>query len=94
MDGRLEVLKWLHNTGCTCFAAAAGGNLEVLNWLHSTGCPWGSAMCAGGAMGGHLAPPHWAREHRCPWDKDTVRAHAAHGGHVDMLRCLDEQGAP
>jgi hypothetical protein len=39
----------------------------------------------------------WAREHRehhCPWDQDIVRAQAAHGGHVDMLRWLDEQGGP
>ena len=51
--GHLEVLKWLHSTGCpldyaTCYAAAEGGHLAVLQWLHSQGCPWGSTnVCWG-----------------------------------------------
>ena len=43
-------------------------------------------------MGGHLATLQLAREHHCPWDIDQVRTHAARGGHVDMVRWLDEQG--
>ena len=43
--GNLEVLKWLHNTGCpwdswTCAAAAYGGHLDVLQWAREHGCPW------------------------------------------------------
>jgi len=36
----------------------------------------------------------WARELDCPWVKVAVRAQAARGGHVDMLRWLHEQGGP
>jgi len=97
--GYLEVLTWLHNQGCplvasTCDAAAEGGHLEVLTWLHNTGCPWDSATCGGAAAGGHLSTLQWAREHHCPWGKSHVRACAARGGHVDMVRWLDEQGGP
>jgi hypothetical protein len=45
-------------------------------------------------MGGHLATLRWAREHHCPWNEGTIRANAALGGNVDMLRWLDEQGVP
>jgi hypothetical protein len=99
--GHLEVLKWMRNQGCpwdvsTCYAAAAGGHLLVLQWLHNSGCPWDSTTCAVAAVGGHLATLQLAREHGCPWDEEHVRscAKAAHGGNVDMLRWLDEQGVP
>ena len=46
-------------------------------------------------MCGHLATLQWAWQHHCPWDKGTVRAIAARGGHVDMLRWLDDEpGGP
>jgi len=34
----------------------------------------------------------WARAHGCPWIEAYVRARAAAGGYMDMLRWLDEQG--
>jgi hypothetical protein len=47
--GYLEVLKWLHITGCpwdsgTCSAAAKGGYLEML-WARAHGCPWSKQDC-------------------------------------------------
>ena len=66
--GHLEVLQWLHNTGCPwnermaspCYFAAEGGHLEVLKWLHDTGCPRDTARCAAAAAkGGHLEVLKW-----------------------------------
>jgi hypothetical protein len=65
--GHLEVLQWLHYTGCpwdrrTCRAAAEGGHLEALKWLRNTGCPWDSGDCAAAAAGGgHLEMLKWLR---------------------------------
>ena len=66
----------------------------MLQWLHNHGCPWDSETCRAAAIGGHLAMLQWARERHCPWDKGNVRAPAAHGGHVDIVSWLDEQGVP
>ena len=64
----------------------------MLKRLHNNGCPWDTETCYAAAEGGHLATLQWAREHHCPWNEDIVRTFAAHYGHVDMLRWLDEQG--
>jgi hypothetical protein len=96
--GDLEVLKWLHNTGCpcdsaTCRAAAGGGYLEVLKWLHHQGCPWDAATCYAAATGGHLEVLKWLHNTGCPWDSETCYA-AATFGHLEMLKWLRNQGCP
>jgi hypothetical protein len=96
-SGHLEVLKWLHNTGCpwdssTCSAAARGGHLELLQWLHNQGCPWAEwnvFRCRYGRAPGDAAVGAGAP---MPWNEGAVRANAAHCGHVDILRWMDEQG--
>ena len=95
--GHLEVLKWLHNTGCpwneSCYAAAAGGHLEVVNWLHSTGCTWNEWTCYAAAAGGHLEVVKWLHNAGCPWDSATCGA-AASGGHLATLQWTREHGCP
>ena len=96
--GNLEVLEWLHNTGCpwvdeiTC-AAATGGHLKVLKWLHNHGCPWDRWTCAYAAGSGHLRMLQWARQHNCPWTWATP-AFAAEGGHLAVLQWAREHGCP
>jgi hypothetical protein len=75
-DGHLEVLKWLHSTGCpwdssTCDAAAVGGSLGMLSWLHKMGCPSNAATCCAAACGGHLEVLKWLHNTGCPWDSRT-----------------------
>ena len=96
--GHLEVLQWLHSTGCpfdtvTCAAAAAGGHLKVLKWLHSTGCPWDSETSYCAAAGGYLEVLKWLHNTRCLWDEDTCFA-AAEGGHLEALKWLHNTGCP
>jgi hypothetical protein len=78
--GHLEVLQWLHNTGCprdrrSDYAAAAGGHLEVLQWLRITGRPWNSStwgLCAEvAAKGGYLEVLKWL--HGNGWVTAVVR---------------------
>jgi hypothetical protein len=97
--GHLEVLKWLHYTGCprypdTCAEAALGGHLEVLKWLHSTGCPWTTGTFSAAAFGGHLEVLNWLHRSGCPcWDGITCCA-AARGGHLEALKWLHNAGCP
>jgi hypothetical protein len=96
--GNLEVMKWLHNTGCpwdarTCAWAAWHGNLTVLRWARAHHCPWASTTCNYAAEGGHLAVLQWAREHHCPWDSH-VCSYAARAGHLVVLQWLREHNCP
>ena len=93
--GHLEVLKWLHNTGCpcdtyTCRAAASGGYLEVLNWLHNQGCPWDEwNVCHAAAAGGNLEVLTWLHNSGCAWGSATCTG-AACGGHLTTLQWARE----
>jgi hypothetical protein len=96
--GHLEVLKWLHSTGCpfdttTCCAAATGGHLKVLKWPHDTGCPWDSLTCRAAAAGGYLEVLKWLHSTGCRFDTATCAA-AAFGGHLELLKWLRSTGCP
>jgi hypothetical protein len=62
--GHLEVMKWLHSTGCpwnaaTCAdEAAMGGHMAMLQWLHNTGWTWDS-------MKTFVTPPRVVGTWRC-----------------------------
>ena len=96
--GHLEVLKWLHNTGCpigtiTCRAAAEGGQLEVLKWLHSTGCPLDSNTSYAAAEWEHLELLKWLHNTGCSWDSTTCTV-AAIRGHLATLQWAREHHCP
>jgi hypothetical protein len=42
------------------------------------------------ADGGHLGVLVWARVHGCEWVEDAVRELAEIGGHLEILRWLDD----
>ena len=95
--GHLEVLKLLHNTGCslgwsTSCSAAEGGHLAILKWLHSIGCPLAESTCAA-ARAGYLEVLKWLHNNGCPWDEDTC-SWAAEGGHLAMLQWARERHCP
>ena len=75
--GHLEVLTWLHGTGCpwdemTCRAAAARGHLDVVKWLHNTGCPWGSYTCDARRVGRAFGCVEMAAQYRVPVGRADV----------------------
>jgi hypothetical protein len=87
--GNLEVLEWLHNTGCpsgnalTMDVAAFGGHLEVVKWLHYHGCPWNN----------------WSNPAEHSMEQEEIGVYdvfdsAVYGGHVEVLRWAREHGAP
>jgi hypothetical protein len=77
-----------------CLAAEAG-HLEVLKWAREHHCPWDefTCTCESAASNGHLETLQWVREHHCPWDSGT-RAAAVAAGQSEVIRWLDENGAP
>ena len=71
-QGRLDVVKWLHenrNEGCTTDAmdhAASNGYLDVVKSLHENrkeGCTEWAMNWA--AENGHFGVVHWLRENNC-----------------------------
>ena len=94
--GNMEVLEWLHDTGCPLGGvqtmcsqtmgahAAAAGQLEVVKWLHFRGCPWRSAPSSRPA----IVLLYQAGD----YSFSTCYA-AASSGHLDVLRWERAHGA-
>jgi hypothetical protein len=76
--GRFEIIKYLHEIGCTweartCALAAEGrfenlvrGYLEILKWLRDHGCPWDSGTCESANHYKHWDCLKYAIENECP----------------------------
>ena len=100
--GHLEVLMWLHSTGCTwdastCAAAAGIGRLDVLRWARDHGCPWNLSMCTCAAQAGQLEVLQWVRENDADgeaWDEKYVRRYAAGPRKQEVLTWLVELSGP
>jgi hypothetical protein len=86
----LEILKWLHEQGCSigkaniCSDAARNGNLEMLKWARENECPWDEKTCTSAARSGHLDILKWARKNECPWSAWTCSQAASCFG----IRCF------
>jgi len=97
-QGRLDMLEWLREKGCswsagTCGAAAAEGHVEIVKWLREKGCPCAEVACAGAAKNGNLGLLIWLREQGCPWDKETCEKAVA-AGQFEVLKWAREHGCP
>ncbi|AGO82216.1 Ankyrin repeat domain containing protein [Pandoravirus dulcis] len=95
--GRLDVLRYAHENGCTwhwavCAAAEEYGRVECLRYANGTGCHW-SGHCDDAASNGHTDVLRYAREQGLQ-GHDVVCRFAALGGHVDTLRYACENGWP
>jgi len=74
----------------TCAAAAEGGHLEMFEWLREHGCEQNQATCAYFAFSGHLDMLKWEMTR----DDEETRECAILSGDPEVLRWLDEHGAP
>ncbi|WBR14780.1 Ankyrin repeat protein [Pandoravirus kuranda] len=97
--GRIDVLVWLRDHGCTgsnpwAFAdAAESGCVAVLDWLHAHCQPWDAEACAYVAGCGQLAALKHMRAGGCPWD-GRVYVEAATWNHPDVLVWAHANGCP
>ena len=69
-DGKLDVLKWGHDSGYdlkhrldedAIAGAALNGHLEVVQYLMTIGISWYGGTCTNAAKNGHLELLKWAR---------------------------------
>jgi len=76
-NGRLEVLRWLHEEckekwdAYTANAAAANGHLPCLQYAVGAGCEWDEAVCHSAAIYGYSHVLRWARANGAPWRPHT-----------------------
>ena len=99
-SGRLEVLKYLHESGTPgggshgyliMDLAARKGHLDVLRWQHANrqeGCSKDAMNCAAG--NGHLDVVQWLHENRGEGCTTSAMDHAAHNGHLVVVKWLHE----
>jgi len=104
-NGHLHVLQWLVANGYMMpryigLDAAAGGHLCVLQWLH-TNDEMNYCACPNAAEHGHLHILQWAKSVCICFDRaipDSVKIYtctaAAHGGQLNTLQWLVENGYP
>lgn len=107
-NGQLETLAWLHEhrpRGETwnydvCDAASEGGHLACLQYAYGKGYPKSTHGLNMAALGGHYECVEFclAENAKAPVGWDPTRSHAAEyaakGGHIDILRLLQEHGVP
>ena len=107
-NGQLETLTWLHDhrpRGETwnydvCDAAAEKGHLACLQYVFDKGFPFSSQGLNAAALGGHYECVKFLLDQnaKAPVGWDPTRSHAADyaakGGHIDILRLLQEHGVP
>ncbi|RLN95524.1 hypothetical protein BBJ28_00021025 [Nothophytophthora sp. Chile5] len=93
--GRLDLVRWLHETrseGCSKAAmdgAAANGHLTVMRWLHehrTEGCSPDAMNSA--AANGHLEVTKWLKR-RYQWSSDALTAAAKSGADEVVTWFLD-----
>lgn len=97
VGGHLEVLRWVLDNGCdfyphTLYHVAKCGHLHVLNYAHETS--WSLSkdeIFDGGVEGGHTGVFLWALRIFGPPNYYNLRRAAATGGHIDMLRLVEEK---
>lgn len=77
--GKLEILRWMHENGCSCSRdtfdyAMKSRNLEVLNWLRDTGCPWGESLLCSAVCSGDLHVLEWISKNGFVFEDTTLYA--------------------
>jgi hypothetical protein len=94
----IELMAWaLQQPGTTLnadvmMAAASKGELLMCQYLHTRQCPWDTSSTAEAAHGDHVDLLRWLVDSGCPWDEHYCCWLAAHGGSVEMLKDLQQQG--
>ncbi len=95
--GSLHDLKALREHGApwddmTTMAAVKSGKLEILQYALKKGCPAHPLLCSKAAITGRLHILAWAHESAgLPIGQNTL-AHAALGGHIDIMDWLFARG--
>lgn len=96
--GNLETIKWLINNNCewnswTAAYAALNGHLHILLWLdQNTKIQWNRWLEWGSGI---LYNGNWSWLH--DWDlldNFSVSTYAVLGGHLDILKWLNNHGSP
>jgi hypothetical protein len=105
--GDVATLRWAHaggllrdGEGLLLHLAAERGHMPVVRLLvEEARLPMpsrpsiASNPCERAAAAGDLPLLQYLRAHRCPWS-ETAACAAAAGGHLNVLRWMDEQGGP
>ena len=98
-NGYLDVLKYLHEIGCSwnkyaCRTAAENGHLDVLKYLHENGCPWTHEVYLYAARSGYIDILEYALKNKCPIYKynDSMCLWASQGGHLHVIKWAIENG--
>jgi hypothetical protein len=74
--------------------AAQGGNIELMAWvLQQSGTQLDADVMMAAASKGRLLMCQYLHTRQCPWDTRSAED-AAHGGHVDLLTWLVDNGCP
>jgi len=94
--GCLEILKYLHESGCpwdsiACVLAAGTGKIDVLKYLHENGRPWNEYECMYAAMNDQIECLKYLHENGCKWDQYTCLQAAIHNS-IESLKYLIENG--
>jgi hypothetical protein len=95
--GSIEMLKWVHESGCNfdkaiCDSAVyGGGHIHVLEFLSAHGFELTADVSTAAVNTGNIKVLQWLREQGCPWNS-YLQSHAAGSGSIDMILYLKEQG--
>ena len=101
--GQIDVLKWINESyeagwnGDTLNFAVSGGHLSTVQFLLENECGWRHNTYSIAAHFGHLAILKLLRSLDPDWDEgddSTVTAHAAGGGHLEIIEWAIENGWP
>ncbi|KAG5182158.1 hypothetical protein JKP88DRAFT_349039 [Tribonema minus] len=99
--GQLAALQWMLRRGCLwdvfkgdlVTEAARNGHLNMLKWLRAMGFKFGARTVQLAVRGGHFETVKWLHKEGAEVNAPALRAHAAAGGSVPLLRFLDEAAA-
>jgi len=104
-EGRIDVLKWLKESGANTFAvadwmraAAQSGQIDIIKWLKEQGAYInGVELVIAAARDGQVDTMKWLKEQGSNINIKDSGGHmliqAATGGHIEAMKWLKEQGA-
>jgi hypothetical protein len=96
-SNELAVVQFLRDQGCPwgecvyCIAAARG-HAAICAYLHVARCTWSDIICNEAAINGHSSTLRLLHELGCPWCVDSIYLSAAHGGGIDAMVYVQQQG--